>query len=306
MPASPSSVPTIDGIVPILPVPFLEDDSIDEQGLRAVVDFCVEGGASAACLPAYASEFYKLTEAERLRVVEVAVDQSRGRLPIIGQANHVSATAAIQLARRMEEAGAAMISLAAPRVFGLPEADLLRYFRQVCAGISGPLLIQDFNPGGPTVGPDFARTLAAECPNFRYLKLEDPLMAPRIRAIIEATDGKIGVLEGWGGMYMLELLPAGICGVMPGTPLLRILDRVYRLHRAGDPDGAYQQFQQVLPFIVFTLQHMELFLHVEKRLLKAMGLLRSAHVRDATLTLDPDTEAYGDWLIQRLLPLVTS
>lgn len=306
MPNAECPTPTLNGIVPILPVPFLEDDSIDEASLRNVVDFCVEGGAVAACLPAYASEFYKLTEAERLRVVEVAVDQARGRLPIIGQANHVSATAAVQLACRMEEAGAAMISMAAPRVFGLPERDLLRYFRQVCAGIQGPLLIQDFNPGGPTVGPEFARALLADCPNFRYLKLEDPMMGPRIRAILEATEGKVGVLEGWGGMYMLELLPTGICGVMPGAPLLRVLDRVYRQHRAGQVDAAYEAFQSVLPFIVFTLQHMELFLHIEKRLLKAMGVLRTAHVRDATLTLDPDSAAYGDWLIRRLMPVVTA
>lgn len=294
----------IEGIVPIVPVPFLPDDRIDEESLRSVVDFCVEGGAAAVCLPAYASEFYKLTEPERVRVVQVAVEQSAGRVPVIGQANHASAGAALELARRMEEGGADMISIAAPRVFGLAEADLLRYFRRICAGLRGPLLVQDFNPGGATVGAAFARQLRADCSNFRYLKLEDPMMGPRIREIVAATEGEIGVLEGWGGMYMLELLPAGICGVMPGTPLLRILDRVFRRYRSGDWSGAYAEFRTALPFVVFTLQHMELFLHVEKRLLQRMGVIRHAHVRDATLTLDPDSEDYADRLIAELLPLV--
>lgn len=294
----------IEGIVPIVPVPFLPDEAIDEESLRQVVDFCVQGGASAICLPAYASEFYKLTEPERVRVVRVAVEQSGGRVPVIGQANHVSAGGALELARRMEEAGADLISLAAPRVFGLSEADLLRYFRRVGAGIGVPLLVQDFNPGGPTVGASFARQLRDGCPNFRYLKLEDPMMGPRIREIIAATDGEIGVLEGWGGMYLLELLPAGICGVMPGTPLLRVLDRAFRLHRAGDWAGAYEAFSRVLPFIVFTLQHMELFLHVEKRLLKEMGVIRHACVRDATITVDPDSDDYAGRLIRELLPLL--
>jgi 2-keto-3-deoxy-L-arabinonate dehydratase len=294
----------IDGIVPIIPVPFADDDSIDEDGLRKLIDFCVDGGASAVCLPAYASEFYKLTEIERVRVVAVAADQAADRIPVIGQANHVSVTSAIALAQRMEEVGADLISMAAPRTFALSEEDLLRYFRQVCAGIVTELLIQDFNPGGPTVGPSFARRLADDCPNFRYLKLEDPMMGPRIRAIREATDDRIGVLEGWGGMYMLELIPAGICGVMPGTPLLRILDRVYRDRKAGRDEDAYRAFQSVLPFIVFSLQHMELFLHVEKRLLQRMGVIASARVREATITLDPDTEAFADFLIDQLLPLV--
>ncbi len=295
---------TIDGIVPIVPVPFHPEGAIDREGLRRVVEFCVERNASAVCLPAYASEYYKLSDLERLEVVHVAVEAAAGRVPVIGQANHVSLTVALDLARQMEAAGAAMISMAAPRVFSLSESDLLRYFREVGRGLRGPLLVQDFNPGGPTVGPEFARALRAECPNFRYLKLEDPMMGPRIRAILEATDGEVGVLEGWGGMYMLELIPCGICGVMPGTPLLPVLDRAFRLRRAGCNNEAFSAFQDVLPFIVFTLQHMELFLHVEKRLLRRMGLIASECVREATIRPDADTMAYADELIDRLLPLL--
>jgi 2-keto-3-deoxy-L-arabinonate dehydratase len=295
---------SIDGIVPIVPVPFHPDGAIDEASLRRLVGFCVEERAAAVCLPAYASEFYKLSEEERLFVVRVAVEEARGRLPVVAQANHASARVAIRLAREMEEAGADMISMAAPRVFALSEEDLVRYFREVCRGLRGPLLVQDFNPGGPTVGPAFARQLRAECPNFRYLKLEDPMMGPRIRAILEATDGEIGVLEGWGGMYMMELIPCGICGVMPGTPLLRPLEAVFRNRKAGRDDDAYRDYQQVLPWIVFTLQHMELYLHVEKRLLKRMGLIASDHVREATVRLDADSAEYAEWLIERLLPIV--
>lgn len=292
----------LSGIVPIVPVPFRPDGAIDDEDLRSLIDFCIQGEAAAVCLPAYGSEFYKLSEAERLHVVRVAVEASGGRVPVIGQANHASVSVAVDLALRMEAAGADLISMAAPRVFGLGEEDLLRYFTGVCREIRGPLLIQDFNPGGPTVGATFAARLRRECPNFRYLKLEDPMMGPRVRSILEATDGEVGVLEGWGGMYLMELIPCGICGVMPGTAPLIPLREAFERRREGDVEGAYAAFQQVLPLIVFELQHMELFLHVEKRLLKAMGVIRHTHVREATLRLDPDTEAYTDWLIGRLAP----
>jgi 4-hydroxy-tetrahydrodipicolinate synthase len=299
-------VPQIQGIVPIIPTPFHDDGRIDEDSLRRVVDFCLYERAAAICLPAYGSEFYKLSESERLAVVRIAVDQSRGRLPVIGQANHGSADVAIGLALAMEAAGADVISMAAPRVFAMSEDDLLRYFRKVCGEIRGPLLIQDFNPGGPTVGAGFAGRLRADCPNFQYLKLEDPFMAPRVRAILEATNGEVGVLEGWGGMYTLELMPAGICGVMPGTATLVPLNRVYWSLKRGNEQAAYEAFQSILPLIVFELQHMELFLHVEKRILKELGLLGCAHVREATIQLDPDTERHAEWLIRQVLPLLTS
>ena len=79
-----------------------------------------------------------------------------------------------------------------------------------------PVLIQDFNPGGVTIGPDFCRRLVELCPNFRYAKLEEPMMASKVLAVREATEDRVGVLEGWGGLYMMDLIGVGICGVMPG------------------------------------------------------------------------------------------
>ena len=294
----------IDGIVPVVPTPFDNYGHIDEEGLRRLVDFCVAGNACAICLPAYAGEFYKLSEQERHDVVRIAVDQAAGRIPVIGQANHPSSRVALDLAHRMEASGVSMISIATPRIFALSEDDLLRYFRTVCQSISVPLLIQDFNPGGATVGADFAQRLHTDCPNFSYLKLEEPMMAEKVSRILEATRGKVGVLEGWGGLYMMELIPSGICGIMPGVPLLRVLNEVYWMRKRGENKQAYTAYQSVLPFIVFTLAHLELFLHVEKRLLKAMGLIASAHVRDATIHLDSHAEAYAEWLIAQVLPLV--
>ena len=294
----------IEGIVPVVPTPFDDHGRIDDEGLRKLVDFCVDGGACAICLPAYVGEFYKLSDRERHDVVRIAVEQSSGRIPVIGQANHPSSKVALDLAHRMETSGVSMISMAAPRIFALSEDDLLRYFRSVCQSISVPLLIQDFNPGGATVGADFAKRLHADCPNFRYLKLEEPMMSAKVQSILEATGGEVGVLEGWGGLYMMELIPSGICGVMPGVPLLRVLNEVYWKSKRGEKEGAYAAYQSVLPFIVFTLEHLELYLHVEKQLLKAMGLIVSPHVRDATIQLDSDTQAYAEWLIGQVLPLV--
>jgi 4-hydroxy-tetrahydrodipicolinate synthase len=76
------------GTVPIVPTPFNEDETIDERALRRLIDFAIASGLQAVCLPAYASEFYKLTDDERLQVVKIAVDQAAGRLQIVAQSNH--------------------------------------------------------------------------------------------------------------------------------------------------------------------------------------------------------------------------
>ena len=69
----------IDGVVPVVPTPFDPEEEIDWVALRRLLDFAASAEVNAVCLPAYASEFYKLTEKERREAVVVAVDQLTGK-----------------------------------------------------------------------------------------------------------------------------------------------------------------------------------------------------------------------------------
>jgi 4-hydroxy-tetrahydrodipicolinate synthase len=282
-------------------MPFDESERIDEDSLRRMVEFAVARGLGAICLPAYASEFYKLSEQERVRVVQVAASQAAGRTLVVAQSNHASSRVALSMAQAHVENGADLIGVALPRQFALADDDLLRYLTPILDGVDVPCLVQDFNPGGPTVGVDFVVRLRAECPNFRYLKLEEPLLAAKVSAIREATKDEIGILEGWGGLYMMELIPAGICGVMPGLAIADILNRVFDLRRGNMIVEAVQLFEKVLPQIVFSLQNMELFLYCEKRLLQARGLLSNARCRNAGFTPDRYAVDYVNELNDRIL-----
>ncbi len=294
----------IDGIIPIIPTPFHADETADCRSLRGLIEFARAAGACAVCLPAYASEFYKLVEAERRLVVVEAAAQAAGKIPVIGQVNYPSARQAVETASFLQKAGVSAIAAAVPRMFGMAEKDLYRYFDRLLAAIEIPLIIQDFNPGGPTLSPNFILDLHRAHPHFRYVKLEDPLMGAKVKAIREATHNEVGVIEGWGGMYMMELIPAGICGVMPGLGLTDLLTRVFRLVRQGRRDQAYPIFQGVLPQIVFCLQHMELFHHAEKMLLQARGILSTIVVRELQMELEESDKEYISFLNSKILDLL--
>ncbi len=298
-----SAAVSLAGVVPIVPTPFTAEEEVDLIALEGLIEFAAACRLPAVCLPAFASEFYKLSDAERETVVATAIRAAAGRVAVVAQANHPAAVVAARTARRYEELGASVISFALPRIFGLPEGDLVSYAQTICGAVGVPVLVQDFNPGGPTVGTDFARRLADTCPNFRYLKLEEALMGAKIRSIIKGTEGRVGVLEGWGGMYMLDLLPAGICGLMPGLGVADILASVWHLAHAGQQQAAQDVFYQVLPQIVYSLQHSEVFNWVEKRLLVARGALppHAAYIRQATYTPDDAVLAHADELNVRVI-----
>ena len=290
----------INGVVPVIPIPFHEDESIDEASLRRTVDFVAAQPMEAMCLPAYGSEFYKLSEAERERVIGLAIEVCAGRIPVITQANHGSSMIAAELARRYEAMGADLISFAIPRQFGTSDADLLRYCGRIADAVSCPILIQDFNPGGPTIGPEFIADLHRQHANFRYAKLEEPLIADKVVRIRDRVGDDVGILEGWGGYYMLEAIPAGVCGIMPGVPICDLLDRVYRARQGGEAERAYDLFGLLLPFINFTLQDFEPFLQVEKRLLMRRGLFAGAHCRSLTFSPSQAVRAHIDFLMTQM------
>lgn len=297
---TPDSRPRLSGVVPIIPTPFRAgSEAVELDALAGLVNFAIAAGAAGICLPAYASEFYKLTEAERLLVVQEAVRHAAGRVPVIAQSNHPSAKAAAELARRHVDLGADMISFAVPRLFALGLEDLLAYCAVICQAVTVPILIQDFNPNGPTVGAEFCRRLVESCPNFGYIKLEEPLMGDKVAAIRDATNDAVGVLEGWGGLYMLELVPQGICGIMPGLGIADVLVRVWDKTQTGALDEAMDLFERIMPQLMFSLQNMELFHHVEKRLLARRGVLADVTVRQATYTPNPHLLVYGDFLNER-------
>jgi len=293
------------GVVPIVPTPFTEDEEIDEDALRRLIDFAIAGGIKAVCLPAYASEFYKLSDEEKLRVVKVAVEHAAGRIKIVAQSNSPSLKIAIRLAQANVKAGASVISLAVPRIFGLPEGSIREYLSGFLKSIPNtPVLVQDFNPGGSSISVGFIKELMDTHPNFKYLKLEEPLCAPKFEEIIKATGGKVGLFEGWGGLYMLELTPLGIAGVMPGLAVADILQRVFVLRREGRDAEAFDLFEKVMPQIFFSLQNMELFHYAEKELLIARGVLKNSIARKAAYIPDPSSVKYIRELNKRVVDLV--
>ncbi|MBZ5856872.1 dihydrodipicolinate synthase family protein [Flavihumibacter profundi] len=295
----------LQGVVPIIPTPFTENEEIDEAALRSLVDFACSCGIQAACLPAYASEFYKLTDEEKLQVVKIAVEHAKGRIKIVAQSNHPSLRSAIRLAQANVKNGADIVSLAVPRIFSLPEDSLMEYLSGFLASIpETPVLIQDFNPGGASISPAFIKRLMDKHPNFKYLKLEEPLCAPKFEEIIKVTEGKVGLFEGWGGLYMLELIPVGIAGVMPGLGVADILQKVFEMRRAGHHDKAFTSFERIMPQIFFSLQNMELFHYAEKELLTARGILSNSITRKAAYIPEESSRNYIAELNKRALALV--
>jgi 4-hydroxy-tetrahydrodipicolinate synthase len=179
------------------------------------------------------------------------------------------------------------------------EQQLYHYASIICSSTSLPVILQDYNPGGSLIGFDFVMRLSHEFENFRFIKYEVPGIGPLVSGILEATQGKVKVFSGWGATYMLEQVPAGIAGIMPGIPLADYFMKLWNYATAGNMPEAMAMYAAISPYLAFSLQNLEMFHHVEKRLAVKRGIMKSAVVRSVSVELDTFQLQYLDLVLNQ-------
>ena len=116
--------------------------------------------------------------------------------------------------------------------------------------------------------------------------------------------GSVSVLDGVAGLYLMELVPAGIAGVMSGMAIADALDVVFSLRSTNRSDEAFELYGQLLPFIDFGLQNFELWLSCKKRILRGSGLISNSICRNASIAPDPHSVGYVDQLSDRIMQIL--
>lgn len=304
LPDSMSRSLVLEGILPLVPLPVSsETGKIDLSGLPALIEFALGIGVSGLQAPGHLSEFLKLSDADRSKIIRAAVEIVDGHALLIAPVYHLSPDLAAAAAQQYAALGADVIAFTIPRPALVSNDDVLAYCQTICRAVSVPVLIQDRNPTGPTVGLDFCQRMLETCPNFQYLRLEEPLMyqvAGKIAGILAGVNKAVRILEGWHGLYMLDLLPYGISGGMVNLGIAGILARVWTLARLNEHDKAMDLFERALPQMLFGLQNQEMSLYLEKRLLVKRGVLSNAAVQPISFSPPAELVARGDFLNRRV------
>jgi 4-hydroxy-tetrahydrodipicolinate synthase len=224
------------GVIPVLTTPFHADGSIDENSLRRQVDYCVASGAAGLCAPAFGSEYYKLSDSERLRIAKIVVQHVDHRIPVLVNTGSPSIRSTAGFSRHAERLGADGLMVAAPRVAPLGSAELMVFFEEVCRSVKIPVMLQDADSQGGGLPAELFVELAERCPNFEAVKLENVLPRERCEQIIRHSNRRIKVFYGWGGLRLFDGLAHGACGIMPGLALARVFVHIFTLYHAGRAD----------------------------------------------------------------------
>jgi 4-hydroxy-tetrahydrodipicolinate synthase len=294
---------TIQGVVPVMLLPLNEDERIDEPALRREVDFVIQAGASAVCAPGFATEFYKLTDQERRRVIRLVNEQTGGRVPVFASTGCGSARATIELSRYAESVGVDALMVVAPKWVPLGGREQAVFFETVCRNVSRPVMVQDADFNGAGLPASLIVELANRCELLKFAKLENVLAGSKCSEIVRLSGGRIQVLYGMAGISLLDGLAHGISGVMPGPSFVEAYARIFELYYDERIAEAQKFFYRMLPYLTFAMQHIELVIQMDKRTLMRRGVFTSDRMREPTLHMDREYVKQMDDLITVMLDI---
>ena len=158
------------GSIPALVTPF-SGNCVDEDSLRAFVDWQIAEGSNALVPCGTTGESATLSRDEHRLVVATAVEVARGRVPVIAGCGSYSTAAAIELVRTAAEAGADAALVVVPYYNKPSQAGLAAHFTAIAD--ASPLPIVVYNVPLRTVADISVETLAEVSKHPRIVGVKD-------------------------------------------------------------------------------------------------------------------------------------
>ncbi len=124
-----------------LVTPFRMDGSLDEPSLRALVERQIAAGINFLCPCGTTGESPTLSHAEHLRVVEITVEQARGRVPVLAGAGGYDTSHVIKLIADLHKLAVSGILSVTPYYNKPTQEGLYQHYRALANSTPLPLIV---------------------------------------------------------------------------------------------------------------------------------------------------------------------
>ena len=223
-----------------------EDEALDRKAMRRQVELMIGCGVSGITVLGLATEVAKLTEGERHDAVAWAAEDVAKRVPLSVTVFGNSVPEQTALVRAAEGAGADWLILQPPMVGSYGAAEFIRFYGRVAATTDLPVAIQNAPQlMGRGLAPEEVAALVRQHPNITHLKGEMPVVD--IARAIEMTQGRLTVLNGQGGLEILDNLRRAAPALSSPPTSLTTARRSSRLGRPATRRAPKRSMQRRCP-----------------------------------------------------------
>ncbi len=232
-----------------LVTPFRRDGSLDEPTLRALIKRQIDAGIDFLVPCGTTGESPTLAHEEHLRVVEIAVEIAKGRVPVLAGAGGYNTAEVIALARELAEIGADGILSVTPYYNKPTQEGLFQHYKAIAEAIALPMVVYSVQGRtGVNVEPATVQRLSA-IDNIVGIK-EASGNISQMAAILNAVPDDFIVLSG-DDAITLPIISLGGRGVISvvSNEIPADMARLTQLALSGDFQAARQIHRRVHPLM---------------------------------------------------------
>lgn len=153
-----------------LVTPFRSDRSLDEETLRALVRRQIEAGIDFLCPCGTTGESPTLKRHEHLRVVEITVEEARGRVPVLAGAGGYDTDEVIELIGDLKNLGVSGILSVTPYYNKPTQEGLYQHYRAIAESTALPIVVYSVQPRTAVNVEPATVVRLAEIPNIVGIK----------------------------------------------------------------------------------------------------------------------------------------
>jgi len=189
-------------------VPLDTRGNIDECGLRTYVDWLIAHGVHGLYPNGSTGEFTRFTPEERRRIIEIIMDQTAGRVPVLAGAAEANVRETLAACEYYHSLGVRAVAIVSPYYYRLSPDNVYAYFREI--GRNTPVDVTLYNIpmfASPIDVPTIQR-LSEECERIVAIK-DSSGDVPQMMRMIEAVRPNrpdFSFMTGWDAVLMPMLL----------------------------------------------------------------------------------------------------
>jgi len=279
------------GCWPVAPTPFKENEDLDLEGMKRVLDCMIDQKVDGICILANYSEQFLLSDDEREILTKLCIEHVAGKVPIIVTVSHFSTDIAFKRAKLAKDVGANMVMMMPPYHGALLKGNAdqtFEQFRKVSeAGIT--IMVQDAPLSGVDLSVDLLVKMAKEIEHVKCFKIECAQAANKLRALIDKGGSAIeGPFDGEEGITLFADLEAGAKGNMSSAMLPDLIGPLVKNYIKGNKKEAENEYNRVLPLINY--ENRQCGFRATKTVFKEGGVIKSDICRHPIPSLDKNTK----------------
>lgn len=282
------------GFVPAIVTPFSDTGEIIEDAFAEVFEYLLRRGASAVCIAGDNGESWALSAPERGRLVRLAKDLSKGRVPIILGISAPTIDASGSYIAAGEQNGAdAFLSMPQTYVLKASEAELMQRFEKVHRLTDTPIILYN-SPRrmGFSLSVAMAETLLD---NFNVIGIKESQRDFFYHTrLLERLSGRLAIMTGPCN-YIMPAYALGAAGfIATGPEFISVQPSELKAIALAAPGDAYREAHNQLTGLYEMLMGVATWPAAFKAALNLIGL-PAGIPRDPVL---PATQADIDRLKQ--------